>query len=131
MNAKLKAFEGAAWSKDKVGLLKKNNCKSDHLAPKALYNLDGGGLYKSIHDCHWPTAAPVAKGNTTKVRFANVNNVDSNDDSSQGSASRSSPASSGLISIVEWLLPKNPSGGNVTSASSDEEMVSLSATSGR
>jgi hypothetical protein len=41
LNAKLKAFEGAAWFKDEFGLLKKNNSKSDHLAPKALYNLNG------------------------------------------------------------------------------------------
>ncbi len=75
-------------------------------------------------------ATPTAKGNTMKVRFANIDNVNSDDDSSQSSASQSGTASSGLISIVELLLPKNPSGGNVASASSDEEMVSLGATGG-
>jgi hypothetical protein len=43
-NAKLKAFEGTSWFKDKFGLLNKGNRKSDHIAPKALYNLNSGGV---------------------------------------------------------------------------------------
>jgi hypothetical protein len=86
LNAKLKAFENASWFKNEFGLLNKSSCKSDHIAPEALYNLDGGGSYKTIHDRHKPAATSAEKGNTKKVGFANNDVVNSNDNSSRGSA---------------------------------------------
>ncbi len=97
LNGKLKAFKGASWVKDEFGLLNKANRKSDHAAPKALYNLNGGGSYKTIHDCHKPAADTAKKGNTKKVGFANNDDIDSNEDSSWGSASQSNLTSSRSI----------------------------------
>jgi hypothetical protein len=130
LNAKLKAFENASWFKDELGLLNKSSRKSDHIAPKALYNLDGGGSYKTIHDHHKPAATRAEKSNTKKVGFANYDVVDSNDDSSRGSASQSGSASSRLISIVERSLPRNSSGGIIASTSSGEEEGTSGATEG-
>ncbi len=100
------------------------------MAPEALYNLDGGGSFKSIHDRHWPATDTANKDNTKKFGFANVDNVNSDDNSFWGSASRSSSASSESTSIVERSLPKDPSGGNDTSTSSIEEKGTLGATGG-
>ncbi len=96
----MKAFENTSWFKDEFGLLNKSSRKSDHIAPKALYNLDGGGSYETIHDRHKPAATSAKKGNTEKVRFANDDVVNSGDNSSWGSASQSGSASSESISIV-------------------------------
>jgi hypothetical protein len=130
LNAKLKAFENASWFKDEFGLLNKSSHKSDYIAPKALYNLDGGGSYKTIHDRHKPAATSAKKGNTKKIRFANNNVFDSDDNSSRGSTSQSGLASSGSISIVERLLPRNPSGGIISSTSSGEEEGTSGVTKG-
>jgi hypothetical protein len=130
LNEKLKAFKDAPWFKDEFGLLNKPNPRSGHIAPKALYKLDGGGSYRTIHDRHRPTAGTADKGTTKKVGFANANNISSNDDSSQDSASRSSLTSSKSISIIEQSLPKDPLGGNITSASSAEEEGTSCATDG-
>jgi hypothetical protein len=130
LNEKLKAFENVSWFKNEFGLLNKSSRKSDHIAPKALYNLDGGGSYKTIHNCHKPAATSAKKGNTKKVRFADNDVVDSNEDSSRGSASQSGLASSGSISIVKRLLPRNPSRGIIASTSSSEEEGTLGATKG-
>ncbi len=111
-------------------MLNKSSRKSDHIAPKALYNLDGGGSYKTIHDRHKPAATSAKKGNTKMVGFANNDIVDSNDHSSWGSSSRLGSASSGSISIVKRLLPRNPSGGIIASTSSGEEEGTLGATKG-
>jgi hypothetical protein len=48
------AFEGAAWFKDKFGLLGKNSVKNStcYAAPEALFNLDDAGSCKTIHDHH-------------------------------------------------------------------------------
>jgi hypothetical protein len=131
LNEKLKAFEDAPWFKDEFGLLNKPNQRSGHIAPEALYNLDGGGSYKTIYDCHRPAAGTADKGTTKKVGFANADNIGSNENSSQDSASRSSLTSSKSISIIERSLPKDPLGGNVPSASSAEEEGTLGATDGR
>jgi hypothetical protein len=96
----LKAFEDALWFKDEFGLLNKPNQWSGHIAPKALYNLDGGGSYKTIHNRHRPAAGTADKGTTKLVGFANANNIGSDDDSSRDSASHSSLTSSKLISII-------------------------------
>jgi hypothetical protein len=96
-NVKMKAFENAAWFKDKFGLLKKAICKKDYVAPKALYNLDGGGSYKSIHDCHRSMAADAKVGTAKKVGFADMVNIYRKDGSRESAshASRTS-ALSGL-----------------------------------
>jgi hypothetical protein len=127
----LKAFKDTPWFKDEFGLLNKPNQRSGHIAPKALYNLDGGGSYKTIHDCHRPAAGTADKGTTKKVGFADADDIGSDDDSFRDSASCSSLTSSKSISIVEWSLPKDPLGGNVASASSAEEKGTSGATNGR
>ena len=51
--ANINTFEGAAWFKDKFGLLAKNpRNQKRHTAPEALFNLDKAGLHKTIHDRH-------------------------------------------------------------------------------
>jgi hypothetical protein len=56
LNKKMKAFKNASWFKDKFGLLNQARAtqKKDYVAPEALYTLEGGGSFKSIHDCHRP-----------------------------------------------------------------------------
>ncbi len=50
---KTKAFEGAAWFKDKFGLLTQNSRNQKrYTAPEALFNLDESGSHKTIHDRH-------------------------------------------------------------------------------
>jgi hypothetical protein len=50
---KTKAFEGAAWFKDKFGLLAQNSRKQKrYTASEALFNLDETGSRKTIHDRH-------------------------------------------------------------------------------
>jgi hypothetical protein len=130
LNEKLKAFEDAPWFKDEFGLLNKPNQRSGHIAPKALYNLDGGGSYKTIHNRHRPAAGTADKGTTKKVGFADADDVGSDDNSSRDSASHSSLTSSKSISIVERSLSKDPLGGNVASVSSAEEEGTLGMTDG-
>jgi hypothetical protein len=69
--------------------LKKAICKKDYVAPKALYNLDGGGSYKSIHDRHRSVAVDA------KVGFADMVNIYSKDESRESAshASRTSALS--------------------------------------
>jgi hypothetical protein len=92
---KLKAFKGASWFKDEFGLLNKANRKSDHVAPKVLYNLEWGGPTRPS-TIYKPAADTAVKGNTKKVGFANVDDVDSKEDSSRGSTSHLSLTSSGF-----------------------------------
>ncbi len=50
---KTKAFEGAAWFKDKFGLLAQNSRNQKrYTAPEALFNLNESGSRKTIHDWH-------------------------------------------------------------------------------
>ena len=51
---KAMAFDGAAWFKDKFGLLGKNSIKNSthYAALEALFNLDDAGPRKTINDCH-------------------------------------------------------------------------------
>ena len=51
---KAMAFDGAAWFKDKFGLLGKNSIKNitHYAALEALFNLDDAGPRKTINDCH-------------------------------------------------------------------------------
>jgi hypothetical protein len=50
---KNKAFEGAAWFKDKFGLLVQNSRNQKrYTAPEVLFNLDESGSRKTIHDRH-------------------------------------------------------------------------------
>ncbi len=50
---KIKAFGGAAWFKDKFGLLAQNSRNQKrYTAPEALFNLDESGSRKTIHDRH-------------------------------------------------------------------------------
>jgi hypothetical protein len=130
LNDKMKAFEGSSWFKDEFGLLNKANCRTNHVAPKALYKIDGGGSFNFIYHCHRPMASTAETGTTKKVGFANNNNVNSNDDSSRGSTSQLSATSSKSGSRAEELLLKKPSGGNVASASSDKEMGTSGVTGG-
>ena len=104
LNAILKAFEGVSWFKDEFGLLNKAYRKSDHVAPKVLYNLEWGGPTRPS-TIYKPAADTAVKGNTKKVGFANVDDVDSKEDSSRGSTSQSSLTSSGLISTIECQGP--------------------------
>ncbi len=66
LNNKMKAYEATSWAKDEFSLLNKANCRTDHVAPKALYKLDGEGSLKSIHDCHRPVAFTAKTGTTKK-----------------------------------------------------------------
>jgi hypothetical protein len=115
-NVMMKAFEGASWFKDEFGLLNKANRRTDHFALKALNKLDGEGYFRSIHDPCRHMASTAKTGTTKKVGLTNVDNVNSNDDSSWGSASQLSATCRKLGSHAERSLPKNPSGDNVAPA---------------
>jgi hypothetical protein len=71
---KIKPFEGAAWFKDKFGLLAQTLRKHKrYTAPEALFNLDESGLRKTIHDwheSHHNTNGPDASGGTPPRRAA-------------------------------------------------------------
>jgi hypothetical protein len=53
-----KTFEGASWFKDEFGLLAKGSKQKKYAAPEALFNLDGGGSVKTIHDRHNKPSVP-------------------------------------------------------------------------
>ncbi len=53
-----KTFEGASWFKDEFGLLAKGAKQKKYAAPEALFNLDGGGSVKTIHDRHKEPSVP-------------------------------------------------------------------------
>jgi hypothetical protein len=83
----LKAFEGAAWLKDKFGLLAKGSKHKSRIPPQALFNLDGV-LVKTIHNRHQePTikknskdhqSTPSTKGgNDSEVSLTHKTNGDS------------------------------------------------------
>jgi hypothetical protein len=54
----IKAFESAHWFRDKFGFLGKKDQGKNHVAPEALYNLDGNMSYTTIHNCHEAQVTP-------------------------------------------------------------------------
>ncbi len=71
---KTKAFEGAAWFKDKFGLLVQTSRRQKrYTAPEALFNLDESGSRKTVHDwheSHHNTNGPDTSGGTPPRRAA-------------------------------------------------------------
>jgi hypothetical protein len=62
----VKAFKSASWFKDDFGLLPKALGKQKkYTAPEALYNLEGAGSIKTIHDCHEKQNKPKANAATS------------------------------------------------------------------
>jgi hypothetical protein len=53
-----KAFKGASWFKDEFGLLAKGLKQKKCATLEALFNLDGGGSVKTIHNCHKEPIVP-------------------------------------------------------------------------
>ncbi len=93
-----KAFESAAWIKDKFGLLNKAN-KNSYIAPEAIFNLNGTESHKTIHDRHQKVkqlVKPTLPGTPPHGNKANGKKVDvenlldsSSDNDSWDSASQS------------------------------------------
>ncbi len=62
----VKAFKSASWFKDEFGLLPKALGKQkNYTAPEALYNLEGAGSIKTIHDRHEKQNKPKANAATS------------------------------------------------------------------
>jgi hypothetical protein len=53
-----RVFERASWFKDEFGLLAKGSKQKKYATPEALFNLDGGGSVKTIHDRHKELIVP-------------------------------------------------------------------------
>jgi hypothetical protein len=97
-------LEKATWFKDAfsgLDLDKNKGIKQPAPPPKALFNLDGKWLIKTIHErhMHWTTTTtgspPLKKGTRELVDMADL------DDEDSASSSDDDPAS--------WLTPSLPS----------------------
>ncbi len=109
----LKAFEGAAWFKNKFGFLKKENKTQPCLPPEDLFNLDGTALVKTIHDCHHASIQKMASILPTKGKedVTDLTKEDTNGDSashiSLSSSSKDDDASDkGLHSLKSIVCDK-------------------------
>ncbi len=90
---KTKAFEGAAWFKDKFGLLgQKARNQKRYTAPAALFNLEDAGSRKTIHDRHRAPQGGMTDQVRTPPRKARKAVVDLTT-STGGSASHTSSSS--------------------------------------
>ncbi len=81
----IKAFEGAAWFKDKFGFLKKGPKPPVRLPQGELFNLDSTASVETIHDRHQKNA-------TTKQSEINLTH-ETDEDSASSSSSSSSDGS--------------------------------------
>ncbi len=88
----VKAFESAAWFKDKFGILGKKDQGKKHAPPKELFNLDGNESYETIHDCHERPKEPVGLPPHTNKITKKVSEVEDNneDEASKEEDSKSS-----------------------------------------
>jgi hypothetical protein len=65
----IKVFERAPWFRDEFSILGKKDQGKKHMAPEALYDLDGNKSYKTIHNRHEVQVTPVG----TSPRAQNTN----------------------------------------------------------
>jgi hypothetical protein len=94
----IKAFKGAAWFKDKFGMLKKGSKDSSRMPKEALFNLDGVASVKTIHDRHQKKETKKGKidlTNETDGDSASQISSLSSDDDESSERSRSNASSSG------------------------------------
>ncbi len=98
---KTKVFEGAAWLKDKFGLLgQKAHNQKWYTAPEALFNLDEAGSSKTIHDRHRAPQGGMTDQVGTPPRKAHKAVVDLTT-STGGSASHTSSSSLEELSLSD------------------------------
>ncbi len=124
----VKAFESASWFKDEFGLLAKASGKEkDYMAPKALYNLEGAGSIKTIHD-HLDKMKEVSKSaDKQKMKEAKNKSADNQkkkkkkDEVIELSSGKSSDESSASESSSS-----SPSRGSTSQSSRDSEESSSS-----
>jgi hypothetical protein len=80
----IKAFEKAAWFKDKFGLLTKGSKPKHCLPPEALFNLDSTSV-KTIHDRH---QVSILNKGTTRPKDRKASEIDLTHDTNGDSASQ-------------------------------------------
>ncbi len=118
---KNKAFEGAAWFKDKFGLLGKSaNNQKWFATPESLFNLDNAGSRRTIHDRHINPQGDGKEQMGTPPRKACKAMVDLTVDTGDSASHTSS-------SSLEVSLSNE---GSRSKASSSEEEDSTSAANG-